>query len=171
MAQGSDYAATGRPDGSGEVKPNKLLQHGELFYMMHELSRLITTYFDQAMVEHQLTHAQWWGMMHVSENEGLTQTELATIMQMGRASAGKLLERLETKGWIERKPDATDSRVRRVYLAQKVPRVLDVMADEGVNLFRDFLKGIPAAEEEAMMVGLRRMKANAERRLGTSSKD
>lgn len=164
MGEDSNYAATGRPDDTPGV-PSSKLQHGELFYMMHELSRLISTYFDQAMVEHQLTHAQWWSMMHVSENEGVTQTELATIMQMGRASAGKLLERLEAKGWIERRADTSDSRVRRVYLTSAAPRVLDVMANEGVNLFRDFLSGIPAEEEVAMLVGLRKMKANAERRL------
>jgi MarR family transcriptional regulator for hemolysin len=52
--------------------------------------------------------------MHIYEQEGLTQTELAELMQMGRASLGKLLERLEVKGWIERRADASDSRVRRV---------------------------------------------------------
>lgn len=170
MAESRDYAAVGRP-GDAVEGPSGKLQHGELFYMMHELSRLISTYFDQAMAEHQLTHAQWWSMMHVSENEGVTQTELATIMQMGRASAGKLLERLEAKGWIERRPDAADSRVRRVYLTSAAPRVLEVMAGEGVNLFRDFLSGIPVEEEEAMLVGMRKMKTNAERRLAGSAEN
>jgi DNA-binding MarR family transcriptional regulator len=55
-----------------------------------------------------------WALMHIYEQEGLTQTELAELMQMGRASLGKLLERLEVKGWIERRADASDSRVRRV---------------------------------------------------------
>jgi len=168
MADSRDDVSTAGPDDASEGSPGQL-QHGELFYMMHELSRLISTYFDQAMSEHKLTHAQWWGMMHVSENEGVTQTELATIMQMGRASAGKLLERLEAKGWIERRPDATDSRVRRVYLSGGIPPILEVMTIEGENLFRDFLTGISLGEEEAMLVGMRKMKANAERRLGVDS--
>lgn len=160
------YDAESRDDGV-EIMPN--LPHGELFYMMHELSRLISTYFDQAMVDHQITHAQWWGMMHVSENQGATQSELANIMQMGRASAGKLLERLEARGWIVRKADSTDSRVRRVYSTDSVAPLVSTMEQEGIKLFREFLKGITAEEEEAMLVGLRKIKVNAERGLYSSS--
>lgn len=140
------------------------LPRGELFYMVHELSRLISLYFDHAMAKHQLTRAQWWGMMHISGNEGMTQTELASIMQMGRASAGKLIERLEAKSWIERRSDATDSRVRRVYVSKDVTPVMDAMAMEGSNLFRDFLVGVSPAEETVMLQTMRKMKANAERR-------
>lgn len=168
MAEDGQTAA--EPSGNtAEVNPGRL-RHGELFYMMHELSRLISTYFDQAMADHQLTHAQWWAMMHVSEHEGVTQTELAAIMQMGRASAGKLLERLEFKNWIVRRPDAADSRVRRVYLTDRAPAVLDVMALEGGNLFDDFLSGMSSAEENAMLLAMRKVKANAERHLGISGK-
>jgi len=147
------------------------IEHGELFYMIHELSRLISVYFDQAMGQHQLTRAQWWGMMHVSEHEGATQTELAGVMQMGRASAGKLIERLEAKGWIERRPDANDSRVRRVFLTTTANAVREVMSIEGSNLFRDFLVDIPEAEQAAILAGMRKMKANGERQLGMPDAD
>lgn len=91
-------------------------KHSELIYSIHELSRLISTHVDRHMSTVRVTHAQWWALMHIHEQEGLTQSELANVMQMGRASLGKLVERLETKNWIERRPDASDSRVRRVYL-------------------------------------------------------
>ena len=166
MVQRSDEETADRPNEPAEVNPGRQ-PHGELFYMMHELSRFISIYFDHAMAQHQLTHAQWWAMMHVTENEGTTQSELAAIMQMGRASAGKLLERLEAKGWIERRPDAADHRVRRVYVVRSKPEVLNIMSHEGGNLFNDFLVGISEEEERAMLVGLRKMKANAERHLGS----
>lgn len=147
------------------------IQHGELFYMIHDLSRLISLYFDKAMDQHQLTRAQWWGMMHVGELEGATQTELADVMQMGRASAGKLIERLEAKGWIERRPDTSDSRVRRVFLTSNASAVRELMTIEGGNLFRDFLVGISADEEEGVLKGLRKIKRNGERQLGISKPD
>lgn len=164
MSKGRDVRGEAAPVSTTEGNPGQL-PHGELFYMVHELSRLISTYFDQAMVKHHLTHAQWWGMMHVTENEGATQTELATIMQMGRASAGKLIERLEANGWIERRPDASDSRVRRVFLSRSASAIRDAMTTGGDILFRDFLSGISAAEEQAMLAGLRKIKTNAELRL------
>lgn len=137
-------------------------EHAKLLYMMHELSRLISTHVDRAMTDLRLTHAQWWALMHVYQREGSTQTELAEIMQMGRPAAGKLLERLEAKHWIERRPDPGDSRVRRVYLRNEVVPVFELMTTEGRQLFQDFLVGISAAEEARLMAGLRKIKANAE---------
>ncbi len=100
--------------------------------------------------------------MHLFEHEGTTQTELAAILQMGRASTGKLLERLEAKHWIERRPDAGDSRVRRVYLRPEVVPVFAVMAAEGRAMFRAFLKDVSPEEEAAVIVGLKKIRANAE---------
>ena len=139
-------------------------EHADLLYLTHELSRLVSVYFDKVMVSHRLTHSQWWALMHLQQHDGATQTELAALMQMGRASAGKLLERLEAKRWIERRADATDSRIRRVYLRDEAVPVFAVMAAEGKQLFRAFLKDISASEETRLIAGLRKIKRNAESR-------
>lgn len=140
-------------------------EHAQLIYMMHELSRLISTHVDRAMTEQRLTHSQWWGLMHVFQHEGATQTELAEILQMGRPAAGKLLGRLEAKRWIERRPDPNDNRVRRIYLRHEAVPIFELMTTEGRQLFQDFLTGISAAEEKRMLAGLRKIRANAERQL------
>lgn len=137
-------------------------EHSQLLYMMHELSRLISTRVDKGMAAHRLTHAQWWGLMHIFEHEGATQSELAEILQMGRASTGKLLERLEAKRWIRRRPDSRDNRVRRVFLRAEAEPVFKLMSQESENLFAAFLKGISAAEELRLIAGLRKIKDNAE---------
>ncbi len=139
----------------------RYIAHEELLYMMHELSRLISVHFDKAMAQHNLTHSQWWALMHIFEREGVTQTELASIMQLGRASAGGVLERLEAKGWIERRADPRDNRVRRVYLRDAAVPVFELMNEEGQRVFRTWLRGVaPDDEEEALKV-LRLIRANA----------
>lgn len=142
------------------------LRHSELFYSIHELSRLISTYFDQAMVRNDLTHAQWWGLMHIVENEGLTQSELADIMQMGKAATGKLIDRLAEKNWAERRADPKDSRIRRIYLLPNALPVFAAMREGGAQLFADFLEGMSEDEERALVSGLRQIKVNAVRRTG-----
>ena len=141
--------------------------HSDLLYLMHELSRLISTHVDQHLAKAGVTHAQWWAMMHVFEHEGLTQTELAEVMQMGRASLGKLLERLEAKSWIERRPDASDSRVRRVFLRHAAVPLFAHMTAEGKALFKTFLAGISPAEEKRLLTGLRKIRRNAVRAEGS----
>src|SRR5688500_2812555 len=137
-------------------------EHADLLYSMHELSRLISTRVDKAMAAHRLTHAQWWALMHIYEHEGATQSELAEIMQMGRASTGKLLERLEAKHWIERLADDGDNRVRRIFLRHEVVPVFRVMTEEGRRLFEVYLKGISHTEEASLINGLKKIKGNAE---------
>ena len=143
------------------IRPGHM-QHAELLYMMHELSRLISTHFDKTVSVHQLTHGQWWGLMHVFENEGVTQSELASIMQMGRPSTGKLLRRLEQKGWIERRSDPSDSRLKRVFLGDAAVPVFMVMIAEGQELFKQLLRGISPDEEQGLLGSLRKLKRNAE---------
>jgi len=135
--------------------------HSDLLYLMHELSRMVSTHVDNQLSKAGVTHVQWWAMMHIFENEGLTQTELAELMQMGRASVGKLVERLEAKSWIERRPDASDSRMRRVFLRHSAAPLFKHMTDEGKTLFKDFLAGISPAEEKRLLAGLRKIRSNA----------
>lgn len=135
--------------------------HSELLYLMHELSRRVSTHADQHLAKAGITHIQWWALMHIYENEGLTQTQLAELMQMGRAALGKLVERLEAKAWIERRQDATDSRVRRIFLRHAAVPVFKHMTDEGKLLFKEFLHGISAAEGQRLLSGLRKIKDNA----------
>lgn len=137
-------------------------EHSELLYAMHELSRLISTRVDKHMAAVRVTHIQWWALMHIYEHDGPTQTELADIMQMGRASLGKLLERLESKRWIERRADKDDNRVRRVYLRHESVPVFAHMTEEGLFLFKAFLVGISGPEEARILAGIRKIKANAE---------
>jgi DNA-binding MarR family transcriptional regulator len=138
-------------------------EHSDLLYLMHELSRLISTRADKDLSKVGLTHAQWWALMHIYEHEGATQSELAEILQMGRAGTGTLLERLEAKKWIERRADAADNRVRRVYLRHEVVPVFRHMTDEGKALFRSLLAGLSPKEEASLLAGIRLIKANAEK--------
>jgi MarR family transcriptional regulator for hemolysin len=141
------------------------LSHGKVLYIIHELSRLISTTFDGYMARHKLTHGQWWAMMHLYENQGASQSDLAEKMQMGRASAGKLLERMEAKGWIERRPDPNDSRIRRVYFADGAVHVFSLMGKEGSALFHAMLGNIDPDTEMMLLEALRKIRQNAEAEL------
>jgi DNA-binding MarR family transcriptional regulator len=142
-----------------------VLSHGKILYIIHELSRLISTAFDGYMAKHKLTHGQWWALMHLYENQGASQSDLAEKMQMGRASAGKLLERMEAKGWIERRPDPHDNRIRRVYFADGSVRVFNLMFNEGTALFKALLGNLDHDAEMRLLEGLRHIRENAEAEL------
>jgi DNA-binding MarR family transcriptional regulator len=150
-------------DAIGATLDASYREHSDLLYSMHELSRLISNHVDRYMTPRGVTHVQWWALMHIFEHEGLTQSELADVMQMGRASLGSLVERLEAKRWIERRADASDSRLRRVYLRHEAIPIFTHMTVEAKALFKAFLAGISPAEEKRLLSGVRKIKQNAEK--------
>ncbi|WP_068959000.1 MarR family winged helix-turn-helix transcriptional regulator [Pararhizobium polonicum] len=156
---------------AARLNPNaEQLRHGDLLYTIHELSRLISTHFDKVMEPHNLTRAQWWAIMHIMLNEGQSQSDLARVMQMGRSAAGKLLDRLEAKGWIERRPDEGDQRLLRVFLLEGVAPVFDAIVSGGPPLFETLLDGLSEEEERAILSGLGKIRANAERAAGVNGR-
>lgn len=142
--------------------PADVTVHSRILYLIHELSRLIATNFDKSMLRHKLTHGQWWAMMHIIEHPGATQSDLAAIMQMTRASAGKLLERMEAKGWIERRSDPTDNRVRRVYLTDGAVPVFKLMGEEGGRLFETLLGSLDRDSETKLLEALQQIRSSAQ---------
>ena len=57
------------------------------------------------------------------EQDGRTQSELATDMQNNPATITKMLQRMEATGFVERRPDPNDQRISRVYLTEKSRQV------------------------------------------------
>jgi len=100
----------------------------KLGFLIHDVSRMRRKVFDQLMKPHGITRAQWWVLACLSRQDGMTQVQLADILDVGKASLGTLIERLEMAGWIERRGDSVDKRVKRVYLARSAQSLLDKMS-------------------------------------------
>lgn len=96
------------------------------------------------------------------QQDGLTQTELAELVMMEKAPLGRLLDRMEELGLIERRPDPTDRRVRRVYLTTAIDSLYDGLWDAAFAMFGSALEGFTAAEYETLLDMLRRIKTNLE---------
>lgn len=159
--------ATKDTSGAARTKDDDTwLVDGRILYVIHELSRLVATNFDRSMARHRLTHSQWWALMHIGQNPGASQTDLAQRMQMTRGAAGKLLDRLEAQHWIERRPDPTDSRVRRVYPVSS-GGISGTMSTEATRLYQDILGDLSRDDKLRLLDSLGHMHANAQLGLKT----
>src|SRR5688500_20369575 len=74
------------------------------------------TVYDRRVRGLGLTCSQWWVLNHIFRHPGVTQSELAAILEIERATLGRLLARLEAKRWVRREHDARDRRAWRVHL-------------------------------------------------------
>ncbi len=105
-----------------ELPPNPLPKavnwEQQLGFLMHDVSRLRRIVFDGYMKPAGITRSQWWVLAYLSRHDGIIQTDLAIMLDIGKAALGGLVDRLEASAFVERRPD-TDRRAKRVYLSPK----------------------------------------------------
>ena len=134
--------------------------HLRLGYLIHDVSRLRRVSFDRELAPMGITRSQWWVLAFVSRNDGLPQTQLANELDVGKVALGSLIDRLQNSGFVERRPDAKDRRVKRVFLTDKARQL---MHDIGpiTDRFNDaILQGISADDLELTSRTLHAMKQN-----------
>lgn len=135
-------------------------------FLLNDVARLMRTVYDRRVRELGLTRAQWWVLTHLFRADGITQTELAEVLEIEKPTLGRLLDRLEAKGWVRRTHDARDRRIWRVRLTKEVEPALRTMRAVAAELRRDALAGLSAAERERFVDSLLAIKANLVRLQG-----
>ena len=83
---------------------------------------------------------------------------------MEKPSVGRLLDRLEAKGWVRREHDPRDRRAWRVYLAEGSAPQMRALRKRARELVGDALAGLPAKDRERLIDLLLAVKANLARR-------
>jgi len=129
-------------------------------FLLNDVARLMRTVYDRRIRELGLTRAQWWVLTHLFRADGITQTELAVVLEVEKPTLGRLLDRLEAKGWVRRTHDARDRRIWRVRLTKEVEPALRTMRAIAAELRRDALAGLSAAERERFVDSLLEIKSN-----------
>lgn len=88
----------------------------DFLILLHDVARLLRTRFDQHARTHGMTRAQWVILARLSRQPGLSQNELAGICEVEPITVGRLVDRLEGRGLVERRSDPKDRRIRRLHL-------------------------------------------------------
>jgi DNA-binding MarR family transcriptional regulator len=129
-------------------------------FLLHDVSRLMRTTFDRRVKGLGFTRSQWWVLTHLFRMGGATQSELAEVLEVEKPTLGRLLDRLEAKGWVRREADAADRRVKRLYLTDEVEPTIKAMRAVAAEVRRQALAGLCSEEQERFVDTLLRLKAN-----------
>ncbi|MEL6372947.1 MAG: MarR family transcriptional regulator [Pseudomonadota bacterium] len=128
-------------------------------YLIADTSRLMRTVFDRRMRKLGLTRAQWLALTRLHRQPGVNQSEVADMLEIEKASAGRLIDRLEQNGWVERRADASDRRVRRVHLTPHAERVHEEILPIAEATVDAALQDLSAQERKRLRGYLERVKA------------
>jgi MarR family transcriptional regulator, transcriptional regulator for hemolysin len=140
-------------------------------FILNDVARLMRVAFDRRVKSLGLTRSQWWVLNHLFRNDGATQSELADILEIEKATLGRLLDRMEAKGWIRREGHATDRRIKRVFLTEEVEPAVKAMRTAVAELRRDALVSLEAADRERFVDMLLAIKANLSRQENGATKN
>lgn len=127
-------------------------------FLVHDVARLMRTMYDRRMAPLGLTRSQWWVLNHLYFHEGISQTEFASLLDIEKATVGRLLDRLEAKGWVSRQNDPQDKRTKRVYLTDQVQPTLQIMRDMAAVTRDEAVRSLTKTERKQLRNMLKRMR-------------
>ncbi len=132
----------------------------DLFFLLHDVARLSRVEADKRARVNGMTRAQCTLLLRLASFPGITQKEMANLLEVEPISVARLVDRLEAGGLVERRADETDRRIWRLHLLPAATAMLsDIMLQR--QALADFVAdGVPEPIRAAMIQGLTRMKAN-----------
>jgi MarR family transcriptional regulator for hemolysin len=124
----------------------------QLVAQLVESSRILRNYIDHRAKERGTTRAQWVVLFRLRTQEGLSQVDLAEVLELQPISLVRLLDRLVDQGLLERRHDPRDRRANQLFLTEAGRRLVDDLDSLRDAIAVDVLNDIP---DEAITTSLK----------------
>ncbi|MCP2936584.1 MarR family transcriptional regulator, partial [Salmonella enterica subsp. enterica serovar Typhimurium] len=89
--------------------------------------RALRQAFERRIARTGLTRTQWRIIAYLLRQQGLTQSDLARLLDLERATVGQAIDRLEGLALVERRPHHTDRRVWQVHLCDAAYQLVPLL--------------------------------------------
>lgn len=137
------------------------LQESRRFgFLLKDVSRLYAQRFEQHAAALGLTLAQCKALLRLADCEGVSQVRLADLTDLDPMTLVRILDRMESEGWLERRKDPRDRRVRCLYLTRKAKPLLDDIRGLIDITWEEAFEGIPKQKSELVMELLDTVRSN-----------
>jgi DNA-binding MarR family transcriptional regulator len=136
---------------------------------VYELFRLMRKAADTRMRELGYTQSQWRVLAYLKRNEGISQVGLADILDMQPIALGRVLDRMEGAGLIQRGPDPQDRRALKLFLLPAAEPMLEILRNVSEDVQRTATADLSEEEEETLVRLLRRMRHSVEQASATQT--
>lgn len=131
-----------------------------LEFLVTDVARLLRREYGRRVKGMNLTRSQWWVMVHLIRFDGCNQTQLAEELDIGKVALGGLLDRLESRGWIERRADPHDRRAKRVFLTEAGRPLIAEMQEKARGVHRMVIRDMDRADQDRLVDLLLKAKTN-----------
>lgn len=131
-----------------------------LGFLLHDAGRLMRKRFEHHSSRYGLSSAQWRLLVRVFKEEGIAQARLAELLEIEPISVSRLIDRMQEAGWIERRTDDADRRVRSIYLTERSRNVFNEMRSIADDVFEQAQTGLSPEQRATTIHGLKTIIAN-----------
>ncbi|WP_332631291.1 MarR family winged helix-turn-helix transcriptional regulator [Halalkalibacter flavus] len=113
--------------------------------------------------EYDLTKGQYLYLVRICENPGIIQEKLAEMIKVDRTTAARAIKKLEMFGFIEKKEDKHNKKIKKLFPTEKGKHVFPFIKRENDYSNTVALKGFSEREVEAIFDLLQRVRKNIEK--------
>lgn len=128
--------------------------------LLSDIARMVRTLADARARDHGMTRAQWMILVRLDRQAGMSQNELASLIEVEPITVGRLIDRLERRGMVERCPDPADRRIWRLRLTPAAQPMLKKIAKARAELNEILTAGVAQKDLQTVVDCLSQMKTN-----------
>ena len=131
-------------------------------FLVHDVSRLIKRRFDRRARQTGLpiTRRQAAVVLYIARNEGVSQSEVATWLDLEPIALVRMLDKLHEEGLVERRAHPTDRRVRTLWLTPTARPVIERILAINQTIREEAFAGMPAHARDIVIDILDGIKEN-----------
>ena len=104
-------------------------------YLFRRMQQIAVSIFMEECRAFDLTPVQYAALVAIRTHPGIDATRLSAVIAFDRSTLGSVIERLEAKDYVERKPAREDKRVKLLHLTRT-----------GAALLRDIMSSVDRAQ-------------------------
>jgi MarR family transcriptional regulator for hemolysin len=132
----------------------------DFLFLLNDVARHMRTQADQRARMHGMTRAQWIILLRLERQPDLSQNALAAIAEVEPITVARLIDRLEARGLVKRRPDPNDRRIWRLRLTPAAVPILRQIHKYRAELNDQMTAGVDRTTLKIMIDGLLKVKAN-----------
>ena len=117
-------------------------------FLLTESARLLRKLIDRRLQPLGLSRAQWSILAILSNQEGLSQSQISAKLEIEKSTAGRLIDQVERSGWIERRPIAGDRRAWGIHLTDQARQLLAQVETVILRSRTEMLQGLRAEQQQ-----------------------
>jgi MarR family transcriptional regulator, lower aerobic nicotinate degradation pathway regulator len=85
-------------------------------YLFRRMQQIAVSIFVEECKDFDLTPVQYAALVAIRTHPGIDATRLSLVIAFDRSTLGSVIDRLEAKTYIERRPSAADRRIKSLHL-------------------------------------------------------